>query len=656
MSRNVLLVVAVLGALAVLGAVLLVSGDVVAPPPGTGGPGRPALSEEARELPTFAGEGGAAAAPEALAVEPDAQDVLAREHLAFEPTRLVTGRVVRLSDGAPLKVSPNFLTPTGSMMVCYAEPPGAEGDVQYWDVPVSCHALEFTLDDPEVSLQVPIEPGAEDIIGLHVVLDTGFILRGLVLDDSGSPIARAVVDVARRREGTSDDSGRFVLRDVLAEPGERVLEVRASAPWHALAATEVLVPRSSTESPFVELRLAGSGRLAGRVTWADGAPAEATQVSVEYLMAPDGESRSIDGLDTSTVEDGRYDIDHVPAGRFLVSAGRAALPPGGLPDGQPGHAPLELWIPDVDVVTGRVTTLDIVLPPPAAIAGRVLDGAGRQLAGAQVALRRIARWPAPAVQGHTISVSSRVHLETRGGDGQGQTTLRTEEAEQVTDEHGLYAFEDLAEGEREVEVRDAEGRLSPQTRTVLVRAGTRHEATDFVLVEGLTLRAQVVDAQGRPLEGASVHVAEDAAHTIGSEDFAARSDPDGWFEVRGLSPATKTLSVNLQDYAWYWAPFEPTSPPQRVVLQRALKLRGEVVDSSTGLPIEAFTLRVEFEGTSMSTDAQSHPGGLFEHDLPGDLRCTVTVGAPGYADLTLEELLPSATTLTPARFRLLHRP
>ncbi|MBM3985770.1 MAG: carboxypeptidase regulatory-like domain-containing protein, partial [Planctomycetes bacterium] len=281
---------------------------------------------------------------------------------------------------------------------------------------------------------------------------------------------------------------------------------------------------------------------------------------------------------------------------------------------------------------------------------------GRPVAGARVALRRVARWPAPGINGHWISSGAGVLIDSRGGDGQGQTTLRTDEADQETDERGEYAFEGLAEGERVVEVRVADGHLAPQVRTVLVRAGTRHAATDFVLYEGLTLRALVVDQQGRPLEGASVHVAEESAQAVTSEDLSATSGADGWFEVRGLSPGNKTLTVFLDGYTTAWRRFETASPPARIELQPSLRLRGEVVDAATGQPIEAFALRLEFEGTSMITDAQPHPGGLFEDDVPGDVRCQVTVSAPGYEPLTLTDLLPSSTSLAPARFRLLRQP
>lgn len=659
MSRNVVLVVAGLGLAAGLGVSLLLAADGDAPPGAE--PVRPAAPADARGLPTFAAEVGPEAAPEALAREAEvvaAVDAVPGSPVTRPagPVRRVRGQVQRLSDGTPLEDVRVTVVGSDQTRTTPSTTTGADGTFDLMDSPVGLNTLLLAhgLNGPSQAKGLP--PGAAEVTGLLITFDSGFILRGVVLDAAGAPLAGAQVDVGRHREGQADEAGRFALRDVVANSDERVLDVRAWAEWHERATAEVLVPRTSTESPFVELRLAGSGRLAGRVTWADGTPAMAAHVGVEYLMDPDGDTRDLDGLATSTDEDGRYDIDHVPAGRFLVSAGRATLPPGVRPDGPAGRTPLELWIPGVDVVTGRVTTLDIVLPPPAAIAGRVLDGAGRPVAGARVALRRIQRWPAPGINGHSITSGAGVLIDSRGGDGQGETTLRTDEADMETDEQGRYAFEGLAEGERVVEVRVSDGRLAPQARKVLVRPGTRHEATDFVLVEGLTLRAQVVDPAGRPLEGASVHVAEESAHAVTSEDLSATSGADGWFELHGLSPGKKTLTVFLAGYTAAWRSFEPESPPTSIVLKPSLKLRGEVVDAATGLPIEAFALRLEFEGTSMITDAQPHPGGLFEDDVPGDVRCKVTISAPGYEPLTLEDLVPSSTAVAPARFRLLRQP
>jgi protocatechuate 3,4-dioxygenase beta subunit len=654
-KRSVLLVVAGLGLAAGLGVSLLLAGDDDAPRGAA--TVRPAAPEDAHGLPTFATEVGPEAAPEVLSREPEAVDPKTRAGVTATagPVRRVQGHVQRLSDGTPLEdvivsVEKSDLAEMSSTTT------SADGAFDLAGVPVDCSRLLLTWGHSGTSRPEPLAPGADDVSGLQITVDSGFILRGVVLDAAGVPLAGAQVDVGRRRESQADEAGRFALRDVAAEPMDRVLEVRAWAPWHERATAEVLVPRSSTESPFVELRLTGSGRLAGRVTWADGAPAMAAHVGVEYLMDPGGGSRGFDGLGTSTDEDGRYDLDHVPAGRFLVSAGRATLPPGVLPDAPVGRTPLELWIPDVDVAAGRVTTLDIVLPPPAAIAGRVLDGTGRPVAGARVSLRRLQRWPAPEIEGHSITSGDGVLIDSRGGEGQGQTTLRTDEADEETDEQGLYAFEGLAEGERVVEVHVSDGRLAPQSRTLQVRAGTRHEATDFVLVEGLTLRAQVVDPAGRPLQGATVHVADESTHAITSEDLSTTSGPDGWFELRGLSPASKNLSVFLEDYSTAWQAFDPASPPARIVLQPSLKLRGQVVDAATGLPIEAFAVRLEFEHTTMATDAQPHPGGWLEEDMRGDVRCKVTISAPGYEPLTLDGLLPSSTAVAPARFRLLRQP
>jgi hypothetical protein len=54
----------------------------------------------------------------------------------------------------------------------------------------------------------------------------------------------------------------------------------------------------------------------------------------------------------------------------------------------------------------------------------------------------------------------------------------------------------------------------------------------------------------------------------------------------------------------------------------------------------------------MQQGVVSRPGGTFVEDVEDDERCDVTIDAPGYETLTLDKVQPSATALTPMRFRL----
>lgn len=556
------------------------------------------------------------------------------------PTRRVAGRILRASDGSPLAGIEIRSEPFGETPAPPAALSAEDGSFALPAVPTSVSELTLAVTGAAPRMaRVPIPSGPEPLEGLELVFDSGFRVAGRVLDAAGHPLPGARLDVGRRAEALAGPDGRFLVLDVRAEAGEGALTVRAFAPWHAEGRADILVPRSPQAVPQVELRLTGSGRIAGRVTRPDGSPAVNAQVECRFRMGDAGDSQVLRGPGTSTDGEGRYELDHVPAGRYVIAA---AQPESDLPLVRPVEIrePAVLaWIPGVEVAEGRSTPLDIALPAPAAIAGRVLDGSGRPVAGARLTLERLLHWPAPGFQGHSVTISEGVHLETASGpDGVALTSARSQEAERLTGHDGLYAFEGLAQGARRLHVRDAGDQLAPQSRELDLRAGERLDPLDFVLATGLVLRAQVVDPAGRPLEGAQVYLAEAATHAITGEDLRARSGADGWFEAGGLAPGRKLLSISLAGYGHLYEELDPAAAPARFVLAPAPKLRGRVLDALTGEPVAAYALRVEAGSSYMESDVQPRPDGVFEADVGAEDLCRVTIRPPGYVPLELADL------------------
>jgi len=692
MNARLLVAVAGLALLAGAGAWLLLSGadtPVRAPEraaaPAAGG---------AAPLPTFRDETpGAPRAPQALEARPAAGAQAERPPDAAatgsaSPTRSISGRVVRASDGTPIggvrvsniatRIEPpekdlaarttgeaarSFAT-TGTMFI---QQTAEDGHFQL-DVPVDTPLLYFATSRASQMLELP--PGPQDLRDVEVVFDSGFRVAGVVLDEGGAPLPGANVDVERQAEAVADEAGRFVVRDVVRSDDGSLIKVHARAPLHAQATGEVLAPRTPTGMPWVELRLSGSGKIEGTVSLADGAPAVGAPVEVALRMGTGTDNDLVSGMATSTDEHGAYAIDHVPAGRYLVQAG--ALPPAIKLEPQisflgqvrletPAQVQLaellpEAWLPEVVVVTAQVTRLDITLSAGAELAGRVIDSSGAPVADAKLQLTRVARWPAPDINGSSITSSDDTVMTTRGGEGKGETTLHRKEAETRSDEHGRYAFAGLPGGEHLLVVSHAGGRLSPQDRTLVLRGDERLDGVDFVLPTGISLRSRVVDPSGRPLAGASVYLREKGSDTITSADLAAHSGEDGFFEVHGLQPGTMQISISLEGYGYLWEDVDTTAPRPSYVLVPSPKLTADITDAVTGEPVEAFAVQVEFTGSMMSTDTQPHAGGRFEYDVPGDERCKLTVTAPGYEPLAIEDILPSSTASAPVRFRLVVKP
>ncbi len=683
MKSRILLIVAGLALLAALGAVALLSGGPDAPAAApAAAPGRTA---ETAALPVFRDESaGSRTAPGALQAEPvpgapvDHAPATAAAAPAG-PTRTISGRVLRASDGTVL----------GGVVVAWqaeqADAPAAAdaggkrveapllvstetAEDGRFELAVPAHAPRLRLSKARASQELELPPGMHDVRDVEVVFDSGFRVAGIVLDEKGAPMPGATVDVDRQVETVADEAGRFHVLDVVRPDEGTLVKVRARAPFHAHATGEVLAPRSPVETPWVELRLKGSGRIEGRVTLAGGEPAARASVGVAIRMGTGTDNELVSGMATTTNEHGDYDIDHVLPGRYMLQAGGARAPVLAVgtmlvgdqlryePQLQGSDRLAEAWVPDVVVVTGQVTRLDIVLPAGAVIAGRVIDSAGAPVVDARLQLTRVARWPATDINGSSITSSDDTVMSTQGSDGKGETTLHRREGDTRSDEHGLWSFAGLPAGEHRLVVTDPGSRLVPGDRTLVLRGDERLDNVDFVLATGITMRSRVLDPAGRPLGGAQVYLKELGSNTLTDADQVARSGDDGFFEVSGLQPGRLRISISLEGYGWLWEEVDTTAPPPSYVLVPSPKLICDVVDALTGEAVEAFAVHVEFQRSSMYTDTQPHPGGRFEYDVPGDERCKVTMTAPGYDPLTIEDLLPSSTALAPARFRLMRSP
>jgi protocatechuate 3,4-dioxygenase beta subunit len=689
MNRKVLLVVVALAALAALGIVALLSAD--ATPSGATPAGAAHRADKpSAALPTFRDDTPAPErAPQAIDTPsgepaPEQPPTLASGPAFVGPSRKISGRIVRASDGTPIEgvqvgcniipevpasgidMPPHIDTESEVNPALYAGSARTAPDGSF-ELSVPAAAQKLSVATRHRSQFVELPPGEQDLRNLEIVFDSGFRVSGRVVDEAGAPLVGARVDVAKQSEGATDEAGRFLLKDIAPDEQQTVVEARAWAPWRVRAKADVIAPRDVTEMPFVELRLAGSGRIEGRVTHADGSPAIMAVVDVAFHMDSGGGNEPTEDMSTTTNESGAYDVDHLPAAHYLVRAGGksaallsmayqfAANGKGGVdvhPAGQPGDAVPEVWVQDVVVTTGQVTHLDIVLPAGALLAGRVLDAGGSPLPGAHVLLERRARWPAPDINGSSTMTTDGLSIETRGGDGKGETLLRLQEARVDADEHGHFEFPGLGAGERLLVATDPDGRLAPAQRTIVLSGDERLTSYDLVLSAGLVLRSRVTDPAGHPLAGAGIYVKEAGASTITAADLKAHSGDDGTFEASGLSPGKKTISISLEGYANIHQEVDPEAPPAAYVMQPAPRIHGEVVDALTGQPVEAFEIKIAKESSIMINSVSSRPGGTFVEDVENDERCDVTITAPGYEPLELKQVQPSATLTSPLRFRL----
>lgn len=287
--------------------------------------------------------------------------------------------------------------------------------------------------------------------------------------------------------------------EVASPPGARLLPQWARGRlWSAEA--DVIDVRAA-DVFGVDVALAAGVTLSGQVTADDGRPIKAAQVCTKTLAAPlpwDCDRTDAQGRYVALREPGRYYVWTIP------------------PDEEPF---LPQWFPGALTGIGATAidlggddTLEVTLRPGPAIRGRVIDSAGRPVAGALVCV-------------DTPFPSGRI-CRPAGLDGSYRVTTRAE----------TYLIQVLPPVSS-----DAVGGFWGGGRSWLdartVRVGSGDVAIDIVLALGVRLSGVVRSAAGVPLEGATVNVSDERGIAA-----ATGTDETGRYTV-ALAPGRYILDV-----------------------------------------------------------------------------------------------------------------
>lgn len=279
---------------------------------------------------------------------------------------------------------------------------------------------EVSAPAREVELRLPEQP----------------VVRGVVLDEAGAPMAGVEVVI-------TDGDGRALGSTDSEEDGRFALAVDQRGPIAARASDDdrgvsEVVRRERGDARELRLVLRAGAAVAGRVIVA-GTGAPYTDGTVVLL---EGET----ALGTAALdEQGGYRFDHVPAGRFRVrlSDGHAESP-----------ASIEVAVDG----QGEARAADLRVPAGRLLRGRVIDGAGHPVPGAEIDL-------VSAGGGFQLSDAERTDEQGRYTLGRysGEVTLRAF-AEGMVGERMVVA-EVPGSDEQEVELRvSAERRVGGVVR------------------------------------------------------------------------------------------------------------------------------------------------------------------------------------------------
>ncbi len=392
-------------------------------------------------------------------------------------------------------------------------------------------------------------------IAAGATVEKGFVLRkgqeitGRVLEEVGSrAVAGATVTsqwwgMAGQQESspvTTDADGRFTMR-VPCGPGEYI-QLFARKEGVGTGMGGIQVP-AANQAPArgagreTELRLRSGADLEGVVVDADGRPASGATVVYANSLG----NKSWAELSTTTDAEGRFALP-VPPGMAKESQFQLGAKGKGSGLGfaivQSGKAPVRIRLMGGGIVQGTVK-----------------DGKGQGVEGALVALQY--DWnrrgvPVPGLEGNPWQYGQLL------GDARLASPYAT------TDAEGRWRVEDAPLGNYTVIATwGLEKAVGGQA--VQVRAGAT-ETVDLTFGAGKRIEGVVLDAEGKPVAGASV-TANEAQPKPGRNSYVEdRTDSDGRFVLRNL----EADRWNLQAYA---VGFAGESRLGIVAGERSLELR-----------------------------------------------------------------------------------
>lgn len=290
----------------------------------------------------------------------------------------------------------------------------------------------------------------------------------------------------------------------------------------------------------------------------------------------------------------------------------------------------------IELVEGDVDIGTLILHPGGGVLGRVVDGRGRPVEGADVVGRAVA--------------------DPRGGPGfmfsMFNTSVQETYTRATTGRDGRFLITGLEVGDIEV-TAEADGKQMAYVDGLELSQGQALDVGDVVLEDGGAIAGYVYDDQGAPLEGASIRVssmsrivlnsaADLPRRDIGREmRLRAETDENGWFELSGLGTGHYTVHVSADGFT--------RSSTDNVLsgtldFEARLALLGTlevlVLSARDGQPVLEAELTARNQerfgrGQELTIVPAERPGRWLVEGA-GDQGTEITVRADGYATLVHE--------------------
>jgi protocatechuate 3,4-dioxygenase beta subunit len=507
---------------------------------------------------------------------------------------------------------------------------------------------------------------------VRIVLARGSVLEVTALDAAtGRPVpgAQAVAMISEGGSLDSKESGGGILygvtddRGVVALPTGpgRVEMLVVQHPSYAGSMTSPIQAAMGTrtggedaevphevkagETARATVRLRAGVRLVGRVTDGAGAPLAGVEVKSVSFMGAGGSAA------------GRTDAE----GNYVVEGltGMMGEAPAMVSFRAPGWVPTTETVQlDPDVVSAGEARRDVKMRRAATLRGRVLDEAGKPVAGARVRHTGAAGgFDLEMMMGTAGSLTDAegayVLTEVPPAEGSAEAAAPAPDGEEA----GGEALRRIA-GMLEMRVAaTADGFVPGRSAALKVREGEDVEVPAIRLSRGAVARGVVRLPGGRPAGGARVETRLDpeagaadiadmmrTAMSTGRLARTVRADAEGRFEVAGLAPGTLTVVARADGYAPSRRKAKVGTEPVEVevFLRSASDLSGRV-HGADGRPLARATVAVEGtlagiegdEGYVESARAATDAEGRFTLKALPAGSVTVVVRADGHQRATM---------------------
>jgi protocatechuate 3,4-dioxygenase beta subunit len=428
----------------------------------------------------------------------------------------------------------------------------------------------------------------------------------------------------QERTARTDAHGRFRLGGLASHP----YSVEASKDGY-LASTLPNLATSVVRSGTANLALRRAASLAGKIVDEKGEPISGARVSVAQEfnlrmirrrgLAAAAQAILAGGALSGT--DGSFRLRNIaPEHNLELEASKSGFATAR----QPG-----ITLKSGDAVAG----ISLVLRKGLAARGRVVDGSGKPIAGAQIWL---------------------VFQESGGGRG-AQMELRLlgmerQKPDTVSGPDGGFAVGGLSAG-RYAAVVSRDGFARKSVAALEVKAQGENVWPPIALAPGVALAGMVRDSTGLAIPGAQILVVDPGG---GGRTGDTSSGPDGKFAVGGLTAEHPVmLNVSAQGYAAAQREATPPAQDLAIVLKSSATIRGRVEDADAKTPLTDFTVGTRSGGGNRFVVQVGGAGGdhAFHSDdgtfelgdvAPG--KWTVHVTASGYrpADVSGVEVAEGA--------------